>query len=207
MANSSFAIWPSLSPYFVSGHEHFLKLKHEVRYKTLSLCFDHRLLRDTWTRLELDCVYVTWLGNVEQSTGEPITLCWARGWLGLFFAACCVPAAQTCPKSCTVAGGAQKKNLLPACSCFPAFAVCTRALLIRGWAGSGEVVFAFLGEAVCDSIPGMPWECLWKKFCEVGVNKRLLSFLVSKPLTSYLKTPALNCHLPKAFFACRIVPE
>lgn len=30
--------------------------------------------------------------------------------LGLDFAAFCVIAAQTCPKSCTVAGGAQKKR-------------------------------------------------------------------------------------------------
>ncbi|XP_068058728.1 myosin light chain kinase 3 isoform X3 [Anomalospiza imberbis] len=48
--------------------------------------------------------------------------------LGLVFAASCVTAAQTCPKSCTVAGGAQKKNLLPACACFPAFADCARIM-------------------------------------------------------------------------------
>lgn len=113
-------------------------------------------------------MYVTWLGNVEQGTGERENrLPCAEPSVN-----CCVTAAQTCPESSAVAGVAQKKHLLPACSCFPALVVCTRALLITGWAGSGEVVFAFLGETV-DSIPGMPWECLWKKFCGVGVNKRL----------------------------------
>lgn len=132
---------------------------------------------------------VTWLGNVQRAQVNKLPCAEPCANLGLDFAACSVMAAQTCPKSCTVTGGAQKKNLLPACSCFPAFAVCPRALLITGWAGSGEVLFAFLGEAVCDSIPGMPWECLWKELCGVGIDKdHELSFLSSKPLTSYLKT-------------------
>lgn len=41
--------------------------------------------------------------------------------------------------------GSTGKNLLPV----PVFQAVYQGCAYHGWAGSGEVVFAFLGEAVC----------------------------------------------------------